>query len=435
MNSAFAVVVDKLDVYVEKHTQINGGVLNSDTGNLTLDTATFGFKDIQDHDKGTSISGQVGVTTPGAPGKLPGVSVQGSYASHDIEQVTKATVGAGTIVVRDTDKQKQDVKDINRDVAQAQVITKVERAGVELYGSSNALDEIASGFEGIQKNLSDIPNLPANLEKGIKQVLSEGGFINKSLGQAVDAIIDALKTKGELSPEEAGKQKEIQDKLKDPAYLKILEGCASGAVRCEYTQAQAATGLAVYEGAGLGAGALAAAPAALLGLALNTLFVSSSGGVLDKSATLSNGTVLSVTGGGSSGIVTLSAENPDGSQTILVLQSTSEGYVLQGGEVQAGGETWEMTQRQLTAVLDAASPALAQSGVVVVANNSNPDQKYYPKPKTEEITGFPGLKEVRGVGGRPRWIDDKGRIFEWDRQHGTLEAYGKTGKKHLGDLV
>jgi filamentous hemagglutinin len=69
-----------------------------------------------------------------------------------------------------------------------------------------------------------------------------------------------------------------------------------------------------------------------------------------------------------------------------------------------------------------------------VANNSNPDQKYYPKPKTEEITGFPGLKEVRGVGGRPRWIDDKGRIFEWDRQHGTLEAYGKTGKKHLGEF-
>ncbi|WP_374637007.1 colicin E3/pyocin S6 family cytotoxin [Agrobacterium salinitolerans] len=60
--------------------------------------------------------------------------------------------------------------------------------------------------------------------------------------------------------------------------------------------------------------------------------------------------------------------------------------------------------------------------------------QYYPKPKTEEITGFPGLKEVRGVGGRPRWVDSKGKIYEWDKQHGAVEVYDKTGKKHLGEF-
>ncbi|QOZ97783.1 hypothetical protein Pstu14405_04230 [Stutzerimonas stutzeri] len=42
---------------------------------------------------------------------------------------------------------------------------------------------------------------------------------------------------------------------------------------------------------------------------------------------------------------------------------------------------------------------------------------YHPAPKTEEITGIPGLQETRGktpkqgsAGTRKRWIDAKGRI-------------------------
>jgi len=77
-------------------------------------------------------------------------------------------------------------------------------------------------------------------------------------------------------------------------------------------------------------------------------------------------------------------------------------------------------------------------GVVMSSSGGNGDQKYFPKPKpkpkTEEITGFPGLKNVKGKGGRARWVDDKGRIYEWDYQHGALEQYDKTGKKHLGEF-
>ncbi|EIM29104.1 hemagglutinin repeat-containing protein [Microvirga lotononidis] len=140
---------NKLDASVKEHTQLNGAVLNSDTGQLSLDTATLGYSDIKDSDKATSVSGQVGVTlgTQTLPnGQAPtstGVNVSGSYASHDIEQVTQATVGNGTIVIRDKDKQKQDVKDINRDVDKAQVITKNVRSGVDLYASSAAVEHVA----------------------------------------------------------------------------------------------------------------------------------------------------------------------------------------------------------------------------------------------------------------------------------------------------
>jgi RHS repeat-associated protein len=57
------------------------------------------------------------------------------------------------------------------------------------------------------------------------------------------------------------------------------------------------------------------------------------------------------------------------------------------------------------------------------------------------LPGFPGTKPakpktpVQGGGGlRPRWKDEKGGIYEWDRQHGTVEVYDKRGKNHKGDF-
>ena len=41
---------------------------------------------------------------------------------------------------------------------------------------------------------------------------------------------------------------------------------------------------------------------------------------------------------------------------------------------------------------------------------------------------------VRGGGGlRKRWKDGEGNIFEWDSQHGRLEAYDKRGR-HIGEF-
>ena len=34
---------------------------------------------------------------------------------------------------------------------------------------------------------------------------------------------------------------------------------------------------------------------------------------------------------------------------------------------------------------------------------------------------------------RPRWRDAQGRIYEWDKRHGTVEVYDSTGKRHLGE--
>ncbi|WP_154660992.1 hypothetical protein [Microvirga lotononidis] len=70
--------------------------------------------------------------------------------------MTKATIGEGTITIRDKDKQKQDAAMINREAGSTQIITKEEKAGVEVHLSSDALQELATGFKGIRENIEKI---------------------------------------------------------------------------------------------------------------------------------------------------------------------------------------------------------------------------------------------------------------------------------------
>lgn len=35
---------------------------------------------------------------------------------------------------------------------------------------------------------------------------------------------------------------------------------------------------------------------------------------------------------------------------------------------------------------------------------------------------------------RNRWKDSKGKIYEWDSQHGTVEVYDRSGRNHLGEF-
>jgi hypothetical protein len=79
-----------------------------------------------------------------------------------------------------------------------------------------------------------------------------------------------------------------------------------------------------------------------------------------------------------------------------------------------------------------------RSMYVVYARPFNGDHGYHPPPL--DLPGFPDAKKadsktmVQGGGAkRRRWKDPKGRIFEWDSQHGTVEMYDKQGK-HLGEF-
>ena len=114
------------DVTVGEHTQLNGAVISSTAtaDKNRLDTGTLGFSDIENHAEyevqhqsaGMSTGGGIGGNFVGnmANGMLAGLNDSGSA-----ESTTRSAVSEGTLVIRDPSKQKQDVADLSRDVANA----------------------------------------------------------------------------------------------------------------------------------------------------------------------------------------------------------------------------------------------------------------------------------------------------------------------------
>lgn len=72
----------------------------------------------------------------------------------------------------------------------------------------------------------------------------------------------------------------------------------------------------------------------------------------------------------------------------------------------------------------------------------NADHKYHVAPKgNPPLPAFPDAKTAKkrtpvkyGGSLRSRWKDSKGRIYEWDSQHGTVEIYDRSGRNHLGEF-
>ncbi|MGE8412843.1 MAG: hemagglutinin repeat-containing protein, partial [Pseudomonas sp.] len=148
----------KVDIRTENHTQIDGALIAADNGNLKLDTGTLGFSDIAGKDKehgyylnvgGTLSSGDGTAQDSSQQGKgkdgETGWSVSGWDYQKDREQIVRATVGAGEIVVRkDAETGADSTVGLNRDVSKAYEITRDEESRTDLYASSSSLKAVTS---------------------------------------------------------------------------------------------------------------------------------------------------------------------------------------------------------------------------------------------------------------------------------------------------
>ena len=238
----------KMDIYVDNHTQIDGAVIASGSGDLTLDTGTLGFSDIQDHDKGSSLNVNVGISNDPATGKPSGGSLSGSVSDYDREQVDRATVGDGEIIVRNTEEQTQDVAALNRDIEKAQEIIKDESSGVDFYASTTAIEELSSGFETTRKNLENLANagtlIPQNLQKAKQElnnivldslglIIPEGKFsatqkqqiANVALGYAMGDLTEEMIKNAGCSSRSGGIGRKIIDLIITPAYAQASGTC------------------------------------------------------------------------------------------------------------------------------------------------------------------------------------------------------------------
>jgi filamentous hemagglutinin len=157
---------DRLDIRTENHTQLDGALLASDNGNLKVDTGTLGYSDIAGEDRERSYYLNVGGTykagnsstqqDPSQEGKgekgESGWSVEGYEYEKEREQIVRATVGAGEVIVRDDAETGSDsTAGLNRDVSKAYEVTKDEEERTDLYLSKSSVEAVSNPKKTLQK--------------------------------------------------------------------------------------------------------------------------------------------------------------------------------------------------------------------------------------------------------------------------------------------
>lgn len=111
------------DITVGNHTQLNGAVIAStaDKDNNRLDTGTIGFTDIKNKAEFEVDSiGMAGGTShtdgnPKANGGMPSIYEHDDKTSN----ITHSAISEGELIIRDTDKQIQDINELSHNTEQA----------------------------------------------------------------------------------------------------------------------------------------------------------------------------------------------------------------------------------------------------------------------------------------------------------------------------
>ncbi len=112
----------------------------TDHGNLKIETPFLSWKDLEDIDVskqiggGINVSGDDGRNTSGTKtfSDVWDDTANADYRKDETIGVTKATIGNGTITITDPTKQTQDIKDLNRDINNVQIITKESETHISI---------------------------------------------------------------------------------------------------------------------------------------------------------------------------------------------------------------------------------------------------------------------------------------------------------------
>jgi filamentous hemagglutinin len=207
---------DQMDIRTENHTQLDGALIASDTGNLKLDTGTLGFSDIHGRDKEDSyylnIGGSYGLSNGSTQqdssqvGKgdegVSGWSLEGHEYTRDREQIVRATVGEGEVLVRnDAGTGEDSTAGLNRDVSRAFEITKDEEERTDLYVTKSSVEAVASPQETMKTWQENAENYGrhsveafTNLEilKTAAQSEAEHNQLVAALAWAPALLVDAM---------------------------------------------------------------------------------------------------------------------------------------------------------------------------------------------------------------------------------------------------
>ncbi|MFV0456881.1 MAG: hypothetical protein ACK5NQ_18195, partial [Pseudomonas sp.] len=179
------------DIRTENHTQLDGALIASDSGDLKLDTDTLGFSDIAGHDKehsyylnvgGSYGNGQQDQSQQGkGDAGVNGWSVEGHEYERDRQQIVRATVGEGEIIVRNDEQTDTDsTAGLNRDTRKASEITRDEEERTDLYVSKSSVEAVANPGKTLQAWGEALVNYDEQAKANFEQL---GVLANASLNE------------------------------------------------------------------------------------------------------------------------------------------------------------------------------------------------------------------------------------------------------------
>ncbi|WP_434461605.1 hemagglutinin repeat-containing protein [Serratia plymuthica] len=235
------------DVKVGKHTQLDGAVIASTApaDKNRLDTGTLGFSDIHnqadfkaEHQGGSLSSG--GPVGSDLLTNLTGAALSGAGNKGHAEGTTQAAVSGGSVVIRDTANQQQDVNQLSRDtdnangsigpifdkekeqnrLKQAQLIGEIGGQAMDVIrtqGDINGLQTAKAKYPGLDaKALRETPEYKAEMQKygtgsdlqkaaqavtGALQGLAGNNLAGALAGGAAPYLATEIKTRvGEANP-------------------------------------------------------------------------------------------------------------------------------------------------------------------------------------------------------------------------------------------
>uniref|UniRef100_UPI001C90E852 hemagglutinin repeat-containing protein n=1 Tax=Rhizobium laguerreae TaxID=1076926 RepID=UPI001C90E852 len=299
----------KMDIEVGGNTDLQAGKIISDSGDLSLSTDTLTYSDFLGQKGYEGFSAQIGIEIPG--NELPGAppannTLEGTYQLDDTRQIVRATVGPGTITVRNEENQAAleqsaataPLADLNRDPGKAYEITRDKHVDLEIYVS--------------------VQSVTAAINAG------------KSIADALSEAFAKMAADGKISSEDMQSLNKLQQYANDPEVQKQQAECAKQAsgVVCQIKTSESMYGYSevikltsdtakVLSGAWSTAGAVIAA-----GLVAYFYNTNSGPQFTSKTISLGGGLLGELSGNIDNGYLTLSITYPDKTSAIIKLTAT-----------------------------------------------------------------------------------------------------------------
>lgn len=247
------------DITVGNHTQLDGAVIASTASadKNSLDTGTLGFSDIYNEadfktqHSGISLSGAGDFGGDQFKGNMPGGMISAAGSSGHAEGTTQAAVANGTITIRNTENQQQDVANLSRD-------------------TEHANDSISPIFDKEKEQnrlkaiglISDIGNQAADIAR-TQGELNAIKAAKDRMSRAEPEELDAAKAQWQKeNPDKTPKPEDISNQLYQNYYNEAFAATGMGTGGAVQRGIQAATAaLTALAGGGNLAGVLASASA------------------------------------------------------------------------------------------------------------------------------------------------------------------------------